>query len=210
VRAQLSPARASLCNFPLAALVVGLSIVAFATAGFFTPVFASQIRTLNLEQLTGHADRIFHGRCLSVTVGTDPDLGQTVTYVTFSQYRAMKGSFHGKLTVKLLGNQTSQAGPAEATEGIPRFEAGEEVVLFLYGESARGLTSPVGFGQGKFKVVKDKSRIPQAINGFSNERLLDGLSSAAQAKLGARVEHLHGRRPIPLDDFLEMVQSLAR
>jgi hypothetical protein len=201
---------ARLRKFQPVALIIRLCILAFSIAGLFVPTFASQIRALNLEQLTQHANRIFHGRCLSVSVGTDPDLGQTVTTVTFVPYRAMKGSFHGKLTLKLLGNQTVQAGSAEATEGIPRFEPGEEVVLFLYADSARGLTSPVGFGQGKFKIIQDKKRKSQAINGFSNERLLDGLSPGAQAKLGGRVARLHGRNSIPLDDLLEMVHSLEQ
>lgn len=172
-------------------------------------LFATQVRQLNLEQLTRSAGKVFHGRCLEVRVGTDSQLGQTVTYATFVPYRSMKGEVHGKLTLKFLGKQTPDAAPGEATEGIPRFEEGEEVVLFLYPESARGLTSPVGFGQGKFKVVKGKDKKLQAINGFSNERLLDGISPTAQARLGGRLERLHARKDLPLDDLLEMIQTLA-
>jgi hypothetical protein len=65
----------------------------------------------------------------------------------------------------LLGNATVTARPGEATEGLPRFEVGEELILFLYGDSSRGLTSPVGFGQGKFKVIRDKGGKQHAANG---------------------------------------------
>jgi hypothetical protein len=192
------------------ALLLRAAFSVLATILLSQPGFASQIRSLNLEQLTRQADRVVHGRCVGVTTAVDPALGQTVTLVSLVPYRPLKGDVHGKLTFKLLGNQSAQAGPGESTEGIPRFEKGEEVVLFLYADSGRGLTSPVGFGQGKFKVVKDKNQAPRAVNGFSNERLLEGLSPDAVKRIGGRGERLRSRGDIPLEDLLEMVQSLAR
>jgi hypothetical protein len=191
----------------LPALCFMFSSLAFVA--LVAPAHASQVRRLNLEQMTQHASRILHGRCTSVTASVDPDLHQTVTLVTLVPYRSMKGAVHGKLTIKLLGDQTSQAPVSEATEGIPSFEEGEEVVLFLYGDSRSGLTSPVGFGQGKFKILPDKNRKLQAVNGFGNEKLLQGMSPEAQSKLGHRLEHLQERQQLPLGDFLDMVQVLA-
>jgi hypothetical protein len=192
------------------ALFLRAAFSVFAALLLLQPGFASQIRPLNLEQLTRQAGRVVHGRCVDVTASVDAALGQTVTLVSLVPYHPLKGDVHGKLTFKVLGNQTAQAGPGESTEGIPRFEKGEEVVLFLYADSGRGLTSPVGFGQGKFKVIKDKEQASLAVNGFANEHLLEGLSPGALKRIGGRAERLRSRRDIPLDDLLEMVQALAR
>lgn len=170
--------------------------------------FASRVLPINLEEMVQRADRAFHGRCVDVRVGTDKDLGQTVTWVTFVPQRAVKGQVRGRLTIKMLGNQSMTARPGESTDGLPRFEEGEDVVLLLYKDSPAGLTSPVGFGQGKFKVVRDKSGRPVAANEFGNGRLFDGLSSKARAKLGSRVERWRGTHAVPPDDLLDMMDSL--
>ncbi len=172
------------------------------------PAFASRIRPLNLEELTTRADRVFQGRCTKVQVATDPKLGQMVTYVTFVPQSAVKGGVRGKLTIKLLGDQSESSPPSRATEGVPRFQEGEDVILFLYPDSPVGLTSPVGFGQGKFKVVKDKAGHASVLNGFGNERILDRLSPRAQEKLGAKAEQYRGGKGIPPDALLDMVRSL--
>ena len=176
-------------------------------AGF---VQASRIRSLNLEEMTARADRVFHGRCTDVRVALDPALGQTVTWVTFVPERAVKGQARGRITMKVLGNQSASARPAEATEGIPRFEVGEDVVVFLYPDSQRGLTSPVGFGQGIFRIVKDKAGHVAATNQFGNEGLFDRLSRGAQARLGDRAAQYRGKRGVHPDDLLEMVRSLEK
>jgi hypothetical protein len=173
------------------------------------PAFAARVRSLNLEELAGRADRIFQGRCIQVRVGTDPDLGQVVTYVSFAPQASVKGNVHGRLTIKLLGNESATARPDEALEGLPRFQEGEEVVLLLYPDSARGLTSPVGFGQGKFKILRDKLGKASAVNGFANERLLEGLSKKAQDKLGSRAERFRGKSAIPPDDLMAMLKILG-
>jgi hypothetical protein len=186
-------------------------VALFASGAFLGPAEASRARTLNLEQLAAHADRIFRGRCIQAQVAIDPTLGQTVTYVSFVPEHVVRGpsSLHGTLTIKLLGNRTSSAGPGDAIDGLPQFEAGEEVILFLYPDSAHGLTSPVGLGQGKFRVVPDKAGKPVAANMFGNDSLFDGLSSRAQKKLGGSVERYRGAHGIPADALLDMAKALA-
>src|SRR5262245_23681318 len=147
---------------------------------------ASRVRLINLEEMTQRADRIFLGRCVSVRARNDADLGQMVTYVTFVTQRTAKGSAHGKVTIKLLGDQ---GGPGRSMEGVPQFREGEEVVLFLYKDSARGLTSPVGLGQGKFVVIEDKQGNRQALNLQGNETLFRSLTPAARKKLGELPTH---------------------
>lgn len=175
----------------------------------FVPSEASSVRSLNLEEMTTRADRIFHGRCVQVRVGMDSRLGQKVTWVTFAPSRSVKGKIGGRITLKLLGDQRASAPPGEAMEGIPRFDEGEEVVLFLYADSRHGLTSPVGFGQGAFRVVRDKAGKATAVNQFGNQGLLDRLSTKAEARLGERAGRYRRTRIVPPGDLLEMAGSLV-
>jgi len=38
--------------------------------------------------------------------------------------------------------------------GLPRYAVGDEIVVFLRGESRRGFTSPVGLAQGVYRVER--------------------------------------------------------
>jgi len=114
-------------------------------------VEASQVRPVNLEEMTDRAATVFAGRCVVLTTTVDPDIGRTVTEATFDVSRAVKGNPGQTITVRFLGAQSSGVSPS-AIAGPPPFRPDEEVILFLYGESALGFRSTVGFGQGKFSV----------------------------------------------------------
>ncbi|HET6373570.1 MAG TPA: hypothetical protein VFG76_09700 [Candidatus Polarisedimenticolia bacterium] len=187
-----------------------LLIVVASLLSFATPSEASQVRSVNLEEMVQRADRVFSGRCLGVRVAHDPALDRTVTYVTFSVQRVVKGDLHGRVRIKMLGNVDATATPDDRIEGLPRFQAGEEVVLFLHGDSARGLTSPVGFSQGKFAVVHDKQGRPVAINGMRNEHLFRGISPRAEGPLGAHAARQKDERGIPPDVLLDMAEALQQ
>jgi len=174
----------------------------------FGPAQASRVRPINIEEMAQRADRIFTGRCVGVRTAFDRDLGQVVTYATFMTRRTAKGSAHGTVTIRMLGDQMDDGGPGRGADGVPRFREGEEVVLFLYGDSRRGLTSPVGLGQGKFVVSKDKQGRRQALNALGNETLLRSLSPRALQKLGdLATRPAHGG--IDPDALLDMVQRIV-
>jgi hypothetical protein len=185
-------------------------LVLLTLTGVFSTIDASRIRPVNLEEMTTRADRIFRGRCTGVRIARDPETGQMVTHVTFVVDRAVKGKVRGNLKIKLLGEQDFSRAPRRGIKGLPRFRQGEEVILFLYGDSRSGLTSPVGFGQGKFTLIKNKIGEPKATNAFANENLFRGLSPAAKRDLGDQVSRWKGRREIPPDVLLEMVDALSR
>ncbi len=195
-------------NRSAATLWIVRTLLFVGLAGLALPALASQIRPLNLEELTDRADRIFSGRCVAVRVARDPELDRDVTIVTVAVTRAVKGEIHGQVVFKMLGRQ--EVGEPEATgvEGLPRFRRGEEVILFLYGDSPAGLTSPVGFGHGKFSVTKDKKGQRQAINAFANTLLFDRLSLGAKERLAPGIERQSGRKAIPPDALLDMVEKL--
>jgi len=169
---------------------------------------ASRVRPMNLEEMTARAERIFHGRCTAVELVRGEESGLDVVRVTFLVERLVKGSAPAQLTVRMLADPSGESRDAGGG-GTPRFRPGQRVVLFLYGESRSGLTSPVGLGQGKFTVIEDKQGREIAVNGFDNEILLRGLSPEASARLGEQPSEWRHQEGIPPDALLRMVESLA-
>ena len=85
---------------------------------------------------------------------------------------------------------------------VPVVREGEEVVLFLYGASDLGLTSPVGLGSGRFRVVRDKQGKRLAINDFGNATLMEGLSPGARLRVGGITRELTPNALLDLADTL--------
>ncbi len=110
----------------------------------------------------------------------------------------------------MLGEQVEGSEQGRRIEGLPVFRKGEEVVLFLYGESRSGLTSPVGFGQGKFVVGRDKEGRSMAVNAFGNRSLLRRLTPHAEGRVGREASRWRGRGGIPPDALLDMAEAIAR
>lgn len=160
---------------------------------------ASQVRPINLEQMSERAAKIFTGRCLETSVTLDPQLGREITVVTFAVEQAFKGETEPTVTIKMI----------DGIAGLPRFNAGEEVILFLYEESALGLSSPVGLGQGRFKVVTDKLGRRIALNDFANANLLRGLTPQAETRLGLAVGQWKNRKDLEPEALVDMVEKLV-
>lgn len=163
---------------------------------------ASQVRSLNLEQLTQKAGRIVSGRCSDVSFSTDPELGIQVTTVTLDVQETLKGAPQGVLTFRMAGG----GGGAVADAGVPTFKSGEVVLLFLYPESRAGLTSPVGFGQGKFLSHRDKQGRIIFLNGHGNTGLFDHLSAPGLGRIGPRTAQ---RGPVLRDELFQMIRALS-
>ena len=73
----------------------------------------------------------------------------------------------------------------------------------------RGLTSPVGWGQGKFTIFKDKLGERRAINGFGNRNLLEGLSREIKSRLGSGLT-LRQRGDVTPESLLDLANTLRR
>jgi hypothetical protein len=96
-----------------------------------------------------------------------------------------------------------------ATIDVPRFTPGERVVLFLYPESRLGLTSPVGLGQGRLSILRDKQGQDVAASPLGNRELLRGLSADAGERLGPEVRQGGEQRMLPLGSLLDGIRRLS-
>lgn len=184
------------------------AIISLAAAG--TYLHATQVRPLNLEEMARSADRIFSGRCTRIEHRSEPRLGIDIVVATFRVERSVKGAVGKTLTVRMPAAFGSVAGHGPDDGGAAGFHEGDEVVLLLYGNSAYGLTSPVGLGQGKFAIKEDTKKGRRvAVNPFGNRGLLHGLSSDGLARIShvPRRSHDTGDAIDPAD-LLDMIQAL--
>jgi hypothetical protein len=176
------------------------------------PAFAIS-RHVNLNELTAGAGCVVHGRIAEVRSGVHPDYNHiAVTFVTLEVVEALKGEAAGRITFMQFAGATQ--GRAHNYH-LPKYTAGEEVVLFLYPASRYGFTSPVGEGQGKFLVSNDPRTGRRALmNERGNRLLFEPLKTEkamSRLKLSAAERALiaQSNGAADFDAFRSLVRKLA-
>lgn len=184
-------------------------------------------KQVNLAEMVEDAGFIVAGRCLEAKEGTHPQYPNIpVLYVTIEIKDILKGNIResggsrarlaaprGKFSGGGGERQTftfMQFGGSEFPD-LPGYQAGEELLLFLYPESRYGLTSPVGGAQGKFSVGSDPETGKRTLtNRLNNANLFRGVS-AADLGISETEANLLARRPgeIDYDTFSSLVKRLS-
>ncbi|MBI2345695.1 MAG: matrixin family metalloprotease [Deltaproteobacteria bacterium] len=123
-------------------------------------------------ELVAMASMIFHGECIDVQVQTDAR-GLVVSELSYIVHRMIKGTAAPVVTFRVVGNSIG--------------ELGREAVLFLYPESAWGLTSTVAGPQGRFPVVTLSDGTKVVRNPFHSPAARLASGKAATAILGGSV-----------------------
>jgi hypothetical protein len=151
-----------------AMLVVALAMLVLAPT---VPSSAMTLVPLGLAELTGGAGRIFVARVERVEAGRDAE-GLPAVWTTFAVSETLKGPASEHVTLKQLGTSFGGADARIAPHAdVPRYEPGESVVLFVHPESTLGFTSPVGLGQGCFRI-RDRDGTRVAVNDVGNRNLV--------------------------------------
>jgi hypothetical protein len=184
---------------PVAAILSGMLLVASTRA--------SQVRPLNLEEMTDRAAVIFVGRCLEVTEQGHPQL-RRVTRVTFQVEQPVKGRVGQRVTIEMPGRSSDSLSGLHIA-GVPEFKKGDEVLLFLYGKSKLGLSVPVGLGQGRFTIRRDKLGLAVGVNDFGNRAHQRGLYKPALQKLGPSAPtQSHAERGLDSASLVQITREL--
>ena len=182
-------------------------VVALLLLGFPAAAHAVTLLPLDLPELTGRAERIFVGRVETVATGRDAN-GLPAVWTTFAVEQPLKGwtgSPPAHLTLKQLGAGFGGAGATVVPHAaLPRYREGESVVLFVHPDSTLGFTSPVGFGQGCFRI-DERGGVPTVENDVGNANL----ASAGPARGRALATGAASAGPIPLAPFVARVQALV-
>lgn len=111
---------------------------------------ATTLMRMSVAQMSRAARVIVRARCLGNSVGWDA--GEIWTFTSFDVEEVWRGSAPARVVVRLLGGRLGNI--TSSVSGIPRFRAGEEVVLFLE-PTSRGDFSIVSWEQGTFRIRPD-------------------------------------------------------
>jgi hypothetical protein len=195
---------------------VALALALLAMAGAPPrPAGATTVEEVGFLALRERAASLFHGKCLERKEVTDEGPIPYTEY-TFEVLEAVKGCRDPtgeplkKVVFRHAGTRAETVRPDGLVVppmrfGVPEYEVGDEVILFLTRESALGLCAPVGLSQGAFKVARAKGAASVSSPvGF--KRLLGGVEVAAfdGLRAGAAAAVLSPPERMPLEDFLEL------
>lgn len=121
--------------------------VVFAALVVCAAARATTLMRMSVEKMARTADVVMRARCVANMTGWDA--GEIWTVTTFQIEETWKGASPALINVRLLGGR---AGNLTSTvDGIPRFQAGEDVVLFLE-PTGRGDFTIVSWKQGTFRI----------------------------------------------------------
>jgi hypothetical protein len=172
-------------------------MMAAMLAAITAPAGAAMILKMNLAQLTDRADAIFRGEVLSAEPGKISIGGGTLPTVTYRVRvdETFKGNFDAKEnaeveitmlgTFKATARSGSQTRLSAALPEVPELRVGENYVLFTTAPGKSGLRSPVGLGQGSFRIYPGANKAELAVNELNNLGLFDGGAAAQRAGTGA-------------------------
>jgi hypothetical protein len=166
------------------------------------PASAAMIMKMNLAQLTDRADTIFRGEVLSVEPGKISIGGGTLPTVTYRLRvdEAFKGQFEAKenvspeVEITMLGTFKADAhsnqsgGHTRLTSSLPelpKLQVGQSYVLFTTAPGKSGLRSPVGLGQGSFRIYAGANKTEFAVNELNNIGLFDGATPTRRSAQGS-------------------------
>lgn len=170
------------------------------------PSHAMTVLPLYLDEIVADAQVAFQGTCTASRTERDPQTGLSVTYVTFDVHDVLKGSVGATHTIKQLGGRTGSEN--YRVEGVPSFSVGQEYVVFLYGVSSAGFSSPVGLSQGKFTVrttpggqeISNGRDFKEMLRGYSVQRL-------PQSTVGKLQQAPAELKSLGLEEFKQIVRQ---
>lgn len=165
-------------------------LIAMWAVALATPAGAATIKAMDLDALAAGADRVITGQVKATKARWADSL--IITEVEVEVGSCLVGPCEGTVTVEVIGGQVGDL--VMVADGMPRFEAGEEVLLFL--QRAAPTASPRwqtrGMAQGKFSVRRAGAKVWLERDLDALELVGDG-APAALALEGVSLTHLTQR-----------------
>lgn len=170
---------------------------------------AASVRPLDLDNLVDNATTVFQGRCVDTRSERDAANGMIVTLTTFQVDEVLKGDVASVHTIKQIGGRIGYE--VHRVDGMPAFTPGDEYVVFLYGVSSAGFSSPVGLAQGRFPV-KAEGKVRVVGNGRDLREVLPpaaraNLPESVQKRLDSAATEVE---QMGLEEFKQLVRERAR
>jgi hypothetical protein len=173
-----------------------VAIAAFALMGASTAT-ATTVLKLSMKDLARKSDAVVLARVEDEVARYDTDK-EIYTYITLRVLDPVKNSRKDdQITIRQLGGVVDHI--ASIVPGMPTFQKGEEVVVFLTQKDRAGYPWVMGLQQGKYSVRTDANGAQRVRNELSGTSLLDASGRVAD---GAK-----GTPDMPLQSFLDGVRS---
>lgn len=201
-----------------ARLLLGIVCVVAVVAASAT-VWASTVLKLDLESLVANSEQIVDGRVTKVQSKVED--GKVYTYTTVNVEEGMKGATTGEtVTIKQLGGRTDEL--ATWVPGVPHFQDGERVIVFLEKPARDALPVVTGMSQGKFRVSLGPDNItPYVVPYLGNIALMEPaqpqVNGSQALSPGDGVGNYQPalpadlyKRVVPLDVFKQNVREVIR
>src|SRR3954468_23781479 len=157
---------------------------------------ATVLIPIEFRELVTVSSTIVRGRVVDVHAEWIDGRRSLETFVTVEAAEYYKGSLGETLTVRTPGGQLGRYRTIFV--GAPEFRAGDEVILFLRGNSR--VPTIVGLSQGAYRVVADAS----------GRRIVT--SPVVMGKADGTQTIVRGdpaRRPLAVDAFRDLVKRVA-
>lgn len=160
-------------------------------------VLATSLPRFGWDRLVSESDSILRARCVSSEAYRDPTTGIIWTRFHLAASETFKGAGGSEWTVTEPGGTVG--GLSQIVPGTPRFDAGEEFIVFLY-RTPLGKWRVRGGGQGSFQILAGKLEgRPQVRQALADVEILDSRPDSAAAQ-----------SPLPLSDLDAFVDMLRR
>ncbi|MGH9869785.1 MAG: hypothetical protein ACREAA_16690 [Candidatus Polarisedimenticolia bacterium] len=173
-----------------------------------SPLFATILKQMNLDELGVNANAIFTGTVIAVDKGSMNLGGGTIPTVSYRV--VVDTSFRGTFMQKdgqeiadirmVYGPGPTQVGDAVRFSILPKMpdiQLGQRYLFFQTRPSTAGLSTTVGLGQGLFRVTGDPGE-ELAVNEYDNLGLYRGMNLTDSSKTG----------PIDYSSLVERIQAL--
>lgn len=165
-----------------------------------SPALALTLQLSSAEKLTADSDLIVSGRVISVEYAWEDETRRAInTLLTVEVEQYLKGRGNATVVVRQLGGRIGNFG--DEIPGVPQFQAGEEVVLFLV--SHRGDYWIHSMALGAFRVFSDETGEKLVYNNLPDVTVID---PATQQTL--RGEDVFG--VTVLGEFIAQIKSYVR
>ncbi|MBI1764821.1 MAG: hypothetical protein HYR56_25705 [Acidobacteria bacterium] len=145
--------------------------------GLVSPLTATTVKRKNFNELVQEAELVAIGRIINVQAFPTADKQYVYTYVTVNELDILKGSFEeSQLTLRMDGGDTGD-GRRLVIPGVPKFQFGEQVVIFLKG-NGQAICPFVGWEQGLLRIEKDQKSGESLVKSSRGQRI-HGIKSGA-------------------------------
>ena len=153
---------------------------------------------LSLDQLAAGSDAV--ARVNFASAESRWENGTIWTITTVKVVEIMKGDLPGEISVRLPGGRVGHL--TSTVEGTPKFNMGDDAVVFLKRSRAGGFTV-AGWVEGTFRISRDARS--------GNQTVTQDSSSFAVFDAATRTFRTEGIRRMPIDEFrARIATAIAR